>query len=69
MAAINDTAPTPTTYTEAEERDGFVEYCKLRTCQRMQVDRVDGKRQREDAVRPGSTRFPLSEPTECLQAY
>ncbi|KAF9964870.1 hypothetical protein BGZ70_005806 [Mortierella alpina] len=27
--------------TDAEERDGFVEYCKLRTCERMEVERVD----------------------------
>ncbi|KAF9287621.1 hypothetical protein BGZ68_001542 [Mortierella alpina] len=27
--------------TDAEERDGFVEYCKLRTCERMEVVRVD----------------------------
>ncbi|KAF9177356.1 hypothetical protein BGZ51_008305 [Haplosporangium sp. Z 767] len=27
--------------TDAEERDGFVEYCKLRTCERMEVDRTD----------------------------
>ncbi|KAF8980074.1 hypothetical protein BGZ46_004662 [Entomortierella lignicola] len=27
--------------TDAEERDGFVEYCKLRTCERMEVERTD----------------------------
>ncbi|KAF9344459.1 hypothetical protein BGX26_004344 [Mortierella sp. AD094] len=27
--------------TDAEERDGFVEYCKLRTCERMEVERAD----------------------------
>ncbi|KAF9113220.1 hypothetical protein BGX27_002012 [Mortierella sp. AM989] len=27
--------------TDAEERDGFVEYCKLRSCERMEVDRAD----------------------------
>ncbi|KAG0329966.1 hypothetical protein BGZ99_009410 [Dissophora globulifera] len=44
MANIPTTAspsqPKPKV-TDAEERDGFVEYCKLRTCERMQVDRVD----------------------------
>jgi len=29
--------------TDIEERDGFVEYCKLRTCERLAVDHVDGK--------------------------
>ncbi|KAG0363952.1 hypothetical protein BGZ54_007926 [Gamsiella multidivaricata] len=42
MAATND-IPTKLKLqaTDAEERDGFVEYCKLRTCERMEVDRVD----------------------------
>ncbi|KAF9436923.1 hypothetical protein BGZ76_002547 [Entomortierella beljakovae] len=27
--------------TDAEERDGFVEYCKMRSCERMEVERAD----------------------------
>ncbi|KAG9072923.1 hypothetical protein KI688_000704 [Linnemannia hyalina] len=37
--------PTPTQtklqVTDAEERDGFVEYCKMRTCERMDAERTD----------------------------
>ncbi|KAI1310290.1 hypothetical protein EDD11_003759 [Mortierella claussenii] len=35
--------------TDAEERDGFVEYCKLRTCERMEVERVDELEEVEEA--------------------
>ncbi|KAF9901131.1 hypothetical protein EC991_006471 [Linnemannia zychae] len=42
MATIT-TVPTHTKLqvTDAEERDGFVEYCKMRTCERMQAERTD----------------------------
>ncbi|KAG0250762.1 hypothetical protein BG011_008120 [Mortierella polycephala] len=43
--ATTNSIPMPTRSklqaTDAEERDGFVEYCKLRTCERMEVDRTD----------------------------
>ncbi|KAF9360694.1 hypothetical protein BGX34_007621 [Mortierella sp. NVP85] len=49
MAATNDTTPPSVNdVTEAEERDGFVEYCKLRTCERMEVDRVDELEELDD---------------------
>ncbi|KAG0238483.1 hypothetical protein BGX31_003247 [Mortierella sp. GBA43] len=49
MAASNSTAPPSTLkVTDAEERDGFVEYCKLRTCERMQVERPDELEEVED---------------------
>ncbi|KAG0206528.1 hypothetical protein BGX28_002058 [Mortierella sp. GBA30] len=35
--------------TDAAERDGFVEYCKMRTCERMEVERVDELEEVEEA--------------------
>ncbi|GJJ70675.1 hypothetical protein EMPS_03025 [Entomortierella parvispora] len=35
--------------TDIEERDGFVEYCKLRTCERLAVDHVDALEEAEEA--------------------
>ncbi|KAF9998512.1 hypothetical protein BGZ65_005998 [Modicella reniformis] len=50
MAATNSNTPSSTfKATDAEERDGFVEYCKLRTCERMQVERADELEEAEDA--------------------
>ncbi|KAF9087513.1 hypothetical protein BGX29_000799 [Mortierella sp. GBA35] len=41
--ATTTTVPTQTKLqvTDAEERDGFVEYCKMRTCERMHAERTD----------------------------
>ncbi|KAF9273126.1 hypothetical protein BGZ88_004049 [Linnemannia elongata] len=43
--ATTTVTPTPTQtklqVTDAEERDGFVEYCKMRTCERMEAERTD----------------------------
>jgi hypothetical protein len=43
MAATAVPTHTKLQVTDAEERDGFVEYCKMRTCERMQAERTDGK--------------------------
>ncbi|KAG0043553.1 hypothetical protein BGZ83_011279 [Gryganskiella cystojenkinii] len=51
MATIDaTTAPQANKFqaTDIEERDGFVEYCKLRTCERMDVEHVDELEEAED---------------------
>ncbi|KAF9913748.1 hypothetical protein BX616_009654 [Lobosporangium transversale] len=47
--AIDTQNHTKWQVTDAEERDGFVEYCKLRTCERMEVDRVAELEEVEEA--------------------
>lgn len=52
--ATTTVTPTPTQtklqVTDAEERDGFVEYCKMRTCERMEAERTDGNLQHKDLL-------------------
>lgn len=52
--ATTTVAPTSTQtklqVTDAEERDGFVEYCKMRTCERMDAERTDGNLQHKDLL-------------------
>ncbi|KAF9545700.1 hypothetical protein EC957_010563 [Mortierella hygrophila] len=52
--ATTAVTPTPTQtklqVTDADERDGFVEYCKMRTCERMEAERTDGNLQHKDLL-------------------
>lgn len=42
MATTNDIKLNKLQVTDNEERDGFVEYCKFRTCERMEADHAEG---------------------------
>ncbi|KAG0093380.1 hypothetical protein BGZ93_000072 [Podila epicladia] len=41
MATTNDIKQNKLQATDNEERDGFIEYCKFRTCERMEADHAE----------------------------
>ncbi|KAG0034519.1 hypothetical protein BGZ81_004333 [Podila clonocystis] len=41
MATTNDIKQSKLQVTDNEERDGFIEYCKYRTCERMEADHAE----------------------------
>ncbi|KAF9303608.1 hypothetical protein BGZ74_003411 [Mortierella antarctica] len=41
MATTNDIKQNKLQATDNEERDGFIEYCKYRTCERMEADHAE----------------------------
>ncbi|KAF9410420.1 hypothetical protein BGZ94_001647 [Podila epigama] len=41
MATTNDIKASKLQVTDLEERDGFIEYCKFRTCERMHAERAE----------------------------
>ncbi|KAF9586685.1 hypothetical protein BGW38_009470 [Lunasporangiospora selenospora] len=41
MATTSVDKPSTLPVSDIEERDGFVEYCKFRSCERMHVERID----------------------------
>lgn len=42
MATTNDIIQNKLQVTDNEERDGFIEYCKFRTCERMEANHAEG---------------------------
>ncbi|KAF9312621.1 hypothetical protein BG000_008102 [Podila horticola] len=41
MATTNDIIQNKLQVTDNEERDGFIEYCKFRTCERMEANHAE----------------------------